>query len=96
MKIVKDSYYGSPRWTAEVADCSMPMTFDQYSNCGYVCLYCFATFQRAIGDTKDDYLTRNEAVGDHNPNNVIRVADYLSRLPLLICPITQIWFRKEN
>lgn len=53
-----EGYYGSPRWTAEIADCSMPMTFDTYSNCAFGCMYCFAQFQRAIGDTKDAYLAK--------------------------------------
>lgn len=43
-------WYQSPRWTAEIADCSMPMTFDQYSNCGFSCVYCFASYQRGLGD----------------------------------------------
>lgn len=50
------AYYQSPRWTNEIADCSMPMTFDTYSNCSYNCLYCFSQFQRAIGGSKDRYL----------------------------------------
>lgn len=49
------AYYQSPRWTAEIADCSMPMTFDTYSNCSYGCMYCFAQYQRGIGNGKDDY-----------------------------------------
>lgn len=49
-------YYNSPRWSGEVADCSMPMTFDQYSNCGYKCLYCFSNYQRGIGAGKDNYF----------------------------------------
>lgn len=49
-------YYQSPRWSNEVADCSMPMTFDTYSNCSYGCLYCFSQFQRAIGGAKESYL----------------------------------------
>ena len=49
-------YYQSPRWSNEIADCSMPMTFDTYSNCSYSCLYCFSQFQRALGGAKDDYL----------------------------------------
>lgn len=49
-------YYSSPRWTAEIADCSMPMTMDTYSNCSFKCLYCFSQFQRAIGKPKDNYL----------------------------------------
>lgn len=50
--------YGSPRWTGEVTDCSMPMTFDTYSNCGFGCCYCFSQFQRAIGKTKVNYLAK--------------------------------------
>lgn len=50
------NYYSSPRWTAEIADCSMPMTFDTYSNCSFGCLYCFSQFQRGIGAPKESYL----------------------------------------
>ncbi|MBA7588485.1 hypothetical protein ES708_30543 [subsurface metagenome] len=50
-------YYLSPRWSGEVADCSMPMTFDQYNNCGYKCLYCFSTYQRGIGSGKESYFS---------------------------------------
>lgn len=46
--MTKQRYYCSPRWTGEVLDCSMPMTFDQYSRCSYNCLYCFSFFQRGI------------------------------------------------
>jgi len=42
-----------------VMDCSMPMTFDQYNNCGFNCLYCFSTFQRATGASAANYLARN-------------------------------------
>jgi len=34
----------------------MPMTFDQYSNCSFGCLYCFSTYRRAIGGPKEAYL----------------------------------------
>lgn len=51
-----EGYYQSPRWSAEIADCSMPMTFDTYSNCSYGCLYCFSQYQRAIGNGKEEYL----------------------------------------
>lgn len=51
-------YYQSPRWTNEVADCSMPMTFDTYSNCSFGCRYCFAQFQRALGGAKEAYLSK--------------------------------------
>lgn len=52
------SYYSSPRWTAEVADCSMPMTFDTYSNCSFGCMYCFSQFQRGIGLAAKSYLSK--------------------------------------
>lgn len=51
--------YGSPRWSAEIADCSMPMTFDQYSMCGYGCLYCFAVYQKSVGVAKKNFLNQN-------------------------------------
>lgn len=50
--------YGSPRWTTELVDCSMPMTFDTYSNCAFGCLYCFSQYQRALGGAKDAYLNK--------------------------------------
>lgn len=40
-------YYGSPRWTGEILDCSMPMTFDTYNKCSFNCLYCFSYFQKS-------------------------------------------------
>lgn len=54
-------YYQSPRWSAEIADCSMPMTFDTYSNCAFGSLYCFSQFQRAIGFGKEAYLSKDVA-----------------------------------
>lgn len=51
-----EGYYSSPRWTYEILDCSMPMTFDTYSNCAHQCAYCFSFFQRAVGTSADDYL----------------------------------------
>ncbi len=48
--------YGSPRWTYEILDCAMPMSFDTYSNCAHQCLYCFSFFQRAIKFGSEDYL----------------------------------------
>lgn len=44
----KQRYYSSPRWSGEILDCSMPMTFDQHSRCSYNCLYCFSFFQRGL------------------------------------------------
>lgn len=51
-------YYASPRWSNEIADCSMPMTFDTYSNCSFGCMYCFSQFQRALGGAKEKYLAK--------------------------------------
>lgn len=56
-ELIKNGY-GSPRWSNEVADCSMPMTFDTYSNCSFGCLYCFSQFQRALGKAKEAYLAK--------------------------------------
>lgn len=36
--------YNSPRISSEIPDCSMPLTFDQYSFCSMGCYYCFAYF----------------------------------------------------
>lgn len=49
-------WYISPRWTYEILDCSMPMTFDSYSNCAFQCVYCFSYFQRSVGASADNYL----------------------------------------
>ncbi len=67
-------YYGSPRWTAEIADCSMPMTFDTYSNCSFGCLYCFSQYQRAVGNGKESYLNH-----EANYVNVNRIKDKFIR-----------------
>ena len=64
-------YYGSPRWTNEIADCSMPMTFDTYSNCSFGCMYCFAQFQRAIGNGKEAYKAKE--VYPVNVDKIIRM-----------------------
>lgn len=40
--------YCSPRWSGEITDCSMPMTFDQYDHCSFNCLYCFSWYQKAL------------------------------------------------
>jgi len=45
-KTERRDIYGSPRWSAEFLDCSMPMTFDQYNLCSYQCQYCFSYYQR--------------------------------------------------
>jgi len=53
---LENGWYSSPRWSWEILDCAMPMTFDTYSNCAHQCAYCFSFFQRAIGASADDYL----------------------------------------
>ena len=40
--------YCSPRWSGEITDCSMPVTFDQYDHCSYNCLYCFSYNQKSL------------------------------------------------
>lgn len=64
-------YYQSPRWSGEVADCAMPMTFDTYSNCGFQCVYCFSQYQRAIGGAKAEYLAHK--VKTVNPEAVKKI-----------------------
>jgi DNA repair photolyase len=48
--------YHSPRITYEFADCSLPITFDQYSNCGYKCSYCFSQYLRGTGAGNKNYF----------------------------------------
>lgn len=50
--------YQSLRWTGEIADCSLPMTLDTYSNCSFGCVYCFSQYQRGIGGAKEDYYAK--------------------------------------
>ncbi|KKM03309.1 hypothetical protein LCGC14_1775720 [marine sediment metagenome] len=54
---LEKGFYNSPRWSYEITDCSMPMTFDTYSNCAFQCVYCFSFFQRSISPTKGAYLS---------------------------------------
>lgn len=51
--------YQSPRWTGELNDCSLPMTFDTYSNCSFGCVYCFSQYQRGIGAAADKYKAKD-------------------------------------
>lgn len=41
-------WYGSPRISSEYPDCSLPLTFDQYSYCSMRCKYCFAFYQKSM------------------------------------------------
>lgn len=53
------------------------MTFDQYNNCAYRCLYCFSQFRRAIGHGKEHYLSGD--VSMVNKEKVKRL--FLGRIP---------------
>ena len=57
-KLDIEQTYGSPRWTGEIADCSLPMTLDTYSNCSFGCVYCFSQYQRGIGKGKEEYKNK--------------------------------------
>ena len=61
-------YYHSPRWSQEITDCSMPMTFDTYSVCSYNCHYCFSIYQRDIGKGKVNFRAKN--VRSVNPDAI--------------------------
>lgn len=65
------AYYQSPRWSNEIADCSMPMTFDTYNNCSFGCIYCFSQFRRAIGGGKESYL--NKECRSVNPDLIKKI-----------------------
>lgn len=54
----KSKWYSSPRWTGEIADCSLPVTLDTYSNCSFGCVYCFSQYQRGIGAVADSYFAK--------------------------------------
>lgn len=56
---LEKGYYNSPRWTGEIADCSLPVTFDTYSNCAFGCVYCFSQYQRGIGGAKESYFNKS-------------------------------------
>ena len=51
--------YASPRWTNEISDCSLPITFDTYSNCSYGCVYCFSQYQRGHGKSAESYYAKD-------------------------------------
>jgi len=55
---IKEDYL-SPRWSGEIADCSLPLTIDTYSNCSFGCVYCFSQYQRGTGSGKEAYLNKN-------------------------------------
>ena len=60
--------YDSPRWTGEIADCTLPLTFDTYSNCSFGCVYCFSQYQRGLGKSKEGY--NNKEVRSVDPDKI--------------------------
>lgn len=64
--------YTSPRWSGELLDCSMPMTFDTYSVCSFNCLYCFSFFQKS--HSSKGYL--NKEINAVNVESVKKMFDY--------------------
>ena len=64
--------YTSPRWSGEICDCSMPMTFDTYSSCSFNCLYCFAFFQKShnVLGYKDHLNVSDRVTRGVNPDKV--------------------------
>lgn len=60
--------YRSPRWTGEIADCSLPVTMDTYSNCSFGCVYCFSKYQRGKGGGKENFFHKN--VKSVNPQKI--------------------------
>lgn len=68
--------YQSPRWTGEIADCSLPLTFDTYSNCSFGCVYCFSQYQRGIGGAKEDYFSKKvKAVSPEKIKKIFSLED---------------------
>ena len=68
--------YQSPRWTGEIADCSLPLTFDTYSNCSFGCVYCFSQYQRGIGGAKEDYFSKKvKAVNPEKLKKIFSLED---------------------
>lgn len=75
------SYYNSPRWTGEILDCSMPLTFDQYNKCSYNCLYCFSYYQKAnligrgkkAGASEKNYQSSEVPVQGVNSQRIRRI-----------------------
>ena len=67
--------YPSPRWTGELSDCSIPLTFDTYSNCSFGCLYCFSQFQRTLScNAKDRYMSKG--VTSVNPEHIKQIFEF--------------------
>lgn len=59
------SHYNSPRISSEIADCSMPLTFDSYSFCSLGCIYCFAYFFKAQNPSLQKKIDLKSVNVDH-------------------------------
>ena len=70
MENIKRTYM-SPRWTGEIADCTLPLTFDTYSNCSFGCVYCFSQYQRGVGGGKEAYKAKQ--VKSVNPEKIKKI-----------------------
>lgn len=77
-----NKYYDSPRWSGEILDCSMPLTFDQYNRCSFDCLYCFSFFQRSLA--KYDPRVADDRLYTEKPPEHVNV------------PKTIVLFKAEN
>lgn len=67
------AYYASPRWSYEILDCSMPVSFDTYSNCTHKCLYCFSAFQRQSTKQSTSQHYRNAVVNSVDVERIKRM-----------------------
>jgi DNA repair photolyase len=61
--------YHSPRISSEFVDCSLPLTFDHYSRCGFGCQYCFS----AQFASSNPAVKGNTALGAVNVKKLIDV-----------------------
>lgn len=74
VKINSETNYLSPRISSELMDCSMPMTFDQYSFCSLGCTYCFAYMQKI---NNQSFTTKLHSVEVNNLIKLISKSDEL-------------------
>jgi len=65
-------FYDSPRITGEILDCSLPMSMDTYSKCGFNCLYCFSYFQKSLSSTMGTNYMQSQ-VRWVNPEKIYRL-----------------------
>lgn len=61
--------YASPRISSEYMDCSLPLTFDQYSFCSLGCQYCFAVMLKT---NNPSFSTKLHAVNYKNFISTVR------------------------